>query len=195
MSSMRNGLASIHRFRDVNQFRKYFAEWRIVRPTEREVEFAVERIEPVIHRLSQRIGLINSVRGTDFILRFLHCGESAGGKKRENCGAEASDAGTWHEDGTAKNVCVDLVENRIFLRNTAGVDDAANGDAVLGHAIENDASVEGSTFDGGEKFVLCGGLQIPAERDAAQIGIDEDRAIAVVPGHAKQTSLSGAIGI
>jgi hypothetical protein len=25
---------------------------------------------------------------------------------------------------------------------------------VLGHAIENDASVAGSTFDGGEKFVL-----------------------------------------
>ena len=63
-------------------------------------------------------------------------------------------AGTWHEDGTAKNVCVDRVENRIFLRNTASVDDAANGDAVLGHAIENDASVEGGTFDGGAKFVL-----------------------------------------
>jgi hypothetical protein len=124
MSSMRNGFAPIHRFRDVNQFRKYSAEWRIVRLTERKVEFAVERIEPVIHRLSQGIGLKDFVRRADFILRFLHCGESAGGKKRENCGAEASDAGTWHEDGTAKNVCVDLVKNRIFLRNTAGVYDA-----------------------------------------------------------------------
>jgi hypothetical protein len=114
MPSTRDGLAAVHRFRDVNQFRKYSAEWRIVRPTEREGEFAVERIEPVIHRLSQRVGLINFVQGTDLILRFLHCGESAGSKKRENCGAEARDTGTWHEDGTAKNVCVDMVENRIF---------------------------------------------------------------------------------
>jgi hypothetical protein len=139
---MRNGFASIHRFRGVNQFRKYSAEWRIVRPTERQVEFAVERIEPVIHRLGQGIGLKDSMRRADLVLRFFHVAESAGGKKRENCRAEASDAGTWHEDGTAKNVCADPVEHRIFLRNTAGVDDAANGDAVLGHAIENDASMK-----------------------------------------------------
>src|SRR5258707_14483954 len=105
MSSMRNGFAPIHRFRDVNQFRKYSAELRIVRLTEREVECAVERIEPVIHRLSQGIGLKDFVRRADFILRFLRCGESAGGKKRENCGAEASDAGTWPEDGKCRWSC------------------------------------------------------------------------------------------
>src|SRR5258708_17591112 len=98
MSSMRNGFAPIHRFRDVNQFRKYSAEWRIVRLTEREVEFAVERIEPVIHRLSQGIGLKDFVRRADFILRFLPCGENAGGKKRENFRAGANGARTLHED-------------------------------------------------------------------------------------------------
>ena len=87
--------------------------------------------------------------------------------------------------GPTKNVGVDLVENVIFLRNAAGVDDALDGDAVFGHAIENDAGVEGGAFDGGEEFVLRRGLQIPAESDAAQIGIDEDGAVAVVPGHAE----------
>ena len=65
--------------------------------------------------------------------------------------------------------------------------------AVFGHAIENHASVKGGAFDGGEEFVLRCALQIPSEGDAAQVGIYEDGAIAVVPGHAEQAGLAGAI--
>jgi hypothetical protein len=81
---------------------KYSAEWRIVRLAEREVEFAVERIEPVIHRLSQGIGLINFVRGTDFVLRLFHGGESAGGQK---CAKIAEPRPVTLELGTRTDVC------------------------------------------------------------------------------------------
>src|SRR5260221_8923588 len=62
------------------------------------------------------------------------------------------------------------------------------------HAIEDDPGMKSGAFDGSEEFVLRGGLQIPAESDAAEIGIDEHRAVAVVPGHAEQTGLAGAVG-
>src|SRR5438034_6613347 len=48
---------------------------------------------------------------------------------------------------------------RSLLRNAAGVDDAAHGDPVLLHALENDTRVQGGAFDGREQFVLRGGLK------------------------------------
>ena len=53
------------------------------------------------------------------------------------------------------------------MRNAAAVDDAVDGDAVLLHAFEDDAGMEGGAFDGGEEFVLGGGGETPAEGDAA----------------------------
>src|SRR5438034_10449729 len=82
---------------------------------------------------------------------------------------------------------------RSLLRNAAGVDDAAHGDPVLLHALENDTRVQGGAFDGREQFVLRGGLKVPAKGDAAQVGIDQNRAVAIVPGDAQQASLAGAI--
>ena len=79
------------------------------------------------------------------------------------------------------------------MRDAAGVDDAVDGHAVLGHALEDDAGVEGGAFDGGEELVLRGVDEVPAEGDAAELGIDEDGAVAVVPGEAEQAGLAGAI--
>ena len=61
-----------------------------------------------------------------------------------------------HQDGLAQHVGVHLVEHRVLLRNAAAVDDAADGHAVLLHALQDDARVEGGAFDGGEQFVLRG---------------------------------------
>ena len=81
------------------------------------------------------------------------------------------------------------------MRNAAGVDDAIDAHAVLGHALENDARVERGALDGGEKFVLRGVDQVPSERDAAQLGIHQHGAIAVVPAQAQQAGLSGFIRV
>ena len=102
------------------------------------------------------------------------------------------DAG-GHEHGLVEHVGVDLIEHGVVLRDAAGVDDALDGDAVLGHALEDDAGVEGGAFDGGEELVLRGVDEVPAERDAAEFGIDEHGAVAVVPGEAQQAGLAGAI--
>ena len=67
------------------------------------------------------------------------------------------------------------------------------GDAVLRHALENDARVERRAFDGGEQLVLRRMRQIPAQRDAAQFRIHQHRAVAVVPGQPQQPGLAGAI--
>jgi hypothetical protein len=64
---------------------------------------------------------------------------------------------------------------------------------MLLHAIQNDPRVQGGALNGSEQFVLRGSLEIPTKSDAAQVGIDEDGAIAIVPSHAKQASLPRAI--
>ena len=79
------------------------------------------------------------------------------------------------------------------MRDAAAVDDALRGRSVFAEAIEDHAGVESSAFDGGEQFVLRGVQQVPSDGHAAEIGIDQDRAVAVVPGHAQQAGLAGAI--
>ena len=126
-------------------------------------------------------------------MSFFDGVEGAGGEQGEDAGAEAGGDAGGHQDGFAEHVGVDLVEHGVVLRNAAGVDDAVDGHAVLGHALEDDAGVEGGAFDGGEELVLRGVDQVPAEGDAAEFGIDEDGAVAVVPGEAQQAGLAGAI--
>ena len=73
------------------------------------------------------------------------------------------------------------------------MDDAFDREAVLLHAFENDARVDGGAFDRGEEFVLRGVRQIPAERHSAEFGIHQHRAIAIVPGESQKTGFARAI--
>src|SRR3954470_10015671 len=61
------------------------------------------------------------------------------------------------------------------------------------HAVKNHSGVECCPFDGRKQLVLRGALQIPSECYAAQVGIYKNGAIAIVPGHAQQSCLTGAI--
>ena len=105
--------------------------------------------------------------------------------------AEAGGHAGGNQHGLAQHVGVDLIEHGVVLRNAAGVDDAVHRHAVLGHALQDNARVKGRALDGREKLVLRGVHQIPAEGDAAQFGIDQHGAVAVVPGEAQQAGLSG----
>ena len=131
--------------------------------------------------------------GAHLLLRGFDGREDAGGELREDAGAEAGGRRGGHEHGLVEHVGVDLVEHGVVLRDAAGVDDALDGHAVLGHALEDDAGVEGGAFDGGEELVLRGVDEVPAEGDAAELGVDEHGAVAVVPGEAQQAGLAGAI--
>src|SRR5205807_8529346 len=58
---------------------------------------------------------------------------------------------------------------------------------------EDDARVQGGAFDGGKQFILRRGLEIPAESNAAKVGIYKHGAITIVPGDTEQAGLPGAI--
>ena len=135
------------------------------------------------------------MRGTDPILRFLDGFESARGHKSKDCRSQTDYALARNQHRAAQDVSIDLVERIVFLRNAAGVDHAFDVYAVSGHAVENDARMKRCAFDGCKEFILRRALQIPAERDAAKVGVHEHRAVAVIPGHAQQAGLSGAIFI
>ena len=101
------------------------------------------------------------------MLCFFNGFERTGGEQRKDAGAEACWRAVGNEDGFVEDVGVDLVENGVVLGDATGVDDAFDGDAVLGHALEDDAGVEGCAFDGSEELVLRGVEEIPAKGDAA----------------------------
>ena len=53
--------------------------------------------------------------------------------------------------------------------------------------------MQGGAFDGGKQFILRRGLEIPAESNAAKVGIYKHGAITIVPGDTEQAGLPGAI--
>src|SRR5258708_21063914 len=144
--------------RNVNEFGKDSAEWGLIRPAQREIEFAIERIQLVVNRFCGGIRTENFVQRADFVLSFFDGFEYSRGEKREDSRAQASDAGTGNEDRAAENVGVNLIEDRVFLRDAAGIDDAFYGAGVFRHAIENDAGMKTGAFDGSTEFVLRAAL-------------------------------------
>jgi hypothetical protein len=162
---------------------------------ESEVGLAVERVELLVGGVGFQLGVEGAVAGAELVLDGFDGGEGFGGEHGEDAGAEAGGDVGGDEDGLAEDVGVDLIEDGIVLGDAAGVDDAVDRNAVLGEALEDDAGVEGGAFDGGEELVLSGVDEVPAEGDAAELGIDEDGAVAVVPGEAEEAGLSGTVAV
>ena len=117
--------------------------------------------------------------------------KSPAARKAKMTEPRRGDVAVGDEHGLAEDVGVDLVERGVALGDAAAVDDAADGGAVLLHAVEDDAGVHGGAFDGGEELVRGGVGEVPAEGDAAERGVDEHGAVAVVPGEAQQAGLAG----
>ena len=119
--------------------------------------------------------------------------ERAGGEEREDGGAEAGDVALGHQDRLAEHVGVDRLSTSFFCGMPPPLMMRWTGTPCSLHALEDDAGVEGGAFDGGEELVLRGVGEAPAERDAAEFGVDQDGAVAVVPGEAQQAGLAGAV--
>src|SRR5271170_1538981 len=177
----------------LDQLGQNIAELRVVWPAKGKIRLFVKGVERVVRFLCGRLRREDGVAGADFILGFFDGFEGARGEEREDGGTKADDAFCGNQDRPAEDVGVDLIEHLVFLRDAAGVDGALDGYAIFRHAVEDDAGVEGCALDGGEEFVLRSALQIPTEGDAAQIGIDEDGAVAVIPGDAEKSGLPSAI--
>ncbi len=80
-----------------------------------------------------------------------------------------------------------------MLRHAARVDDAVDANVMLGHAFQYDPRVHRGAFDGGKELILRSVQQVPTECDTAKLGIDQHRAVSVVPAKPQQAGLSGAI--
>jgi hypothetical protein len=77
-----------------------------------------------------------------------------------------------------------LIEDAALLRNAAAVDDSIHRRSSLLHALKNDAGVQSGSLDGSEELILSHVHQVPAQGDAAEIGIDQNGPVTVVPCHA-----------
>ena len=73
-----------------------------------------------------------------------------GRQKGEDRRTQAGDRSFGHQHGHVEHIRIDLVEHRVLLRDAPTVDDAAYGDTMLFHALQNDTRVEGGAFNGGE---------------------------------------------
>src|SRR5260370_3665060 len=181
----------MRRFRQLNQAREQIPEFHGLRATEGKIDFAVGLVELVVCALRGNMGLKHFVLRTDLVWGFLNGLENASGEKRKNRRTEADNVTRGNKHGPPQHICIDLIQDVVFLGNASGVDHAADDDAVLFHAIQDDARVQRSAFYGGEQFVLRGGLQISAESNAAQVSVYEDGASAIVPREAEEASFTG----
>ena len=129
------------------------------------------------------------MRWTNLILRLFDRLECARREERKDGGTEAHDCFTRNQHRSSQNVRINLVQDVVLLRNAARINNASDVHAMSGHAVEDHARVERSAFNGGKQLVLSRALEIPAPRDATQVGIYQNRAVAIVPGHAEQTGL------
>ena len=150
-------------------------------------------VQPFIHALRRRLGRVDRVGRADPLLRLADRLERPRGQECEDRRADPGHLARRRQHRPAQNIRVDLVERRIALRNPAAIDHSQRRRAVFAHPVENHARMEGRSLDGCEKLILRGRLQVPAQRDAAQIRIHQHGAVAVVPGQAQEAGLPGAI--
>ncbi len=95
--------------------------------------------------------------------------------------------------GTPNTFAYTRFKTSFFCGIPPRVDHTTNRHAVLGHPLEDDARVQRGALDRREQFVARVVIQIPPERDAAEVGVHENRAVAVVPGEAEQSRLAGPV--
>src|SRR5713226_4797405 len=118
-----------------------------VRAPKSEVEFAVQSVKLLVCLSSPRIGFDNAILRAKRVLRFLQRAKRAGGQCCENRGAEAGDVRFGNEHGFIQHIGVNAIQHFIFLRDAAGIDDPADWDAMLFHAFQDNAGVEGRALN------------------------------------------------
>ena len=164
-----------------------------VRRAQGKVRIAKKPEEAIVARRLGGVGGEGLEGRAKRILRLFDRLEISRREEREDHRTERSDVALRHQHRLAQDVGVDLVELRILLRNASAVDDAVDRRAVLLHALEDDAGVQRGALDRGVQLVGSGVVQVPAEGDAAQRGVHQHGAVAIIPGKPEQAGLPRAI--
>src|SRR5579862_4994345 len=140
----------VRRLGDSNQRGQDSAEDAVLGIAEGKIKFAVKQIELVVNPLLGFVRLEDPVRRANFSLRLLDGLKCSSREECEDCRTQAGYAFAWHQYRPPQHIGVDAVQYIVFLRNTAGVDNALDRDPMVSHAVEDDAGMERGAFNGGE---------------------------------------------
>src|SRR5882724_3676608 len=121
------------------------------------------------------------VARAECFLRFLYGLVCTGGEECEYGGTDAGRVALRDQNGFVHDAGINAIERFVLLRDPAGIDDAAHRHPVLLHPLENYARVKGRSFNRREELILRRAGEPPSDGGAAQLGIYEHRAVAVVP--------------
>src|SRR2546423_10941919 len=151
----------------------------LLRPAKRKIPLSTEGIERVVYPLRRRFRRKYRVLRANLILSFFHLLERPRGEKSENRRTQTDDALARNENRPIQHIRVDLIEYVVFLRNATCIDHALDVHTMLGHAIQDDPSMQGSAFDRRKQFILGGALQVPTEGNPSQVRVYKHRAVSV----------------
>src|SRR5690242_20710419 len=158
-----------------------------------KIQIAEQRIKFGIYLLRLGIGCEGLVFGADSGLRLFYRFECARGQEGKDGRTQCHHVAVGHQHGAPQNIGVNLVKNWVFQRNSAGIDYTLDLHLVLQHPVQDDPDMKRGALDGGKQFLLRRALQVPAQSDAAQVRINQHSPVAVIPGHAQQSGLAGAV--
>ena len=116
-----------------------------------------------------------------------HGGEHGRPEGRRLSGGGDPERSTGH-------VRVDLHQHPVALGQAAAGHDLIDSDAALLEGVDDDPRTEGRGLDQGPVYLGRGRGQGHTEQDSGQIGIDQDRAVAVPPVERQQPGLAGHQG-
>lgn len=106
---------------------------------------------------------------------------SADDGAEDGCAEGAGLRGAGDLDGAVGDVGVDLHDEGVFGSDAAAGDDVVDRDAVALDLVDDGECAEGGRFDEGAVEVSGRGGECFADDESGEEGIDEDRAVAVVP--------------
>src|SRR3984885_10149394 len=113
---------------------------------------------------------------------------------RTDCGAESAClTGAGDLDDAAGDVGIDLHEQRILLRDSAGAHNLVRRHAVLAEALDDRARPERRRLDQRAVDIGPRRRQILTEQQAGEALIDENGPIAVIPVEPQKAGLAWAL--
>ena len=164
-----------------------------LRGAEQLVQASVDRVNAIVGLGRRRIGRVGAGvgrGGRDH--RLGDPAEHAGGHGAEQRGAAGRHlAGVGDADLHAADVGDQLHGQRAALGDPAAGDDLRQGDAVLGEVVDDPPVAEGDRLEQRPIDLLGGALQREPEDRAGQVGVGQDRAVAVEPIQRDQAGLAG----
>src|SRR5579885_2359241 len=150
---------------DLSQIRQYIAQRGSLRIAlaERKVHLAIKRKQAVVDCVGPGVRLDRFIGEAHLFLRCLDRRKRFCCQQRKDARAKTRRNPSRNKHWLAQYVCINLVQHLVVLWNASGVDYAVYRNTISGHALEDDAGVEGSAFNCGIEFVLRCVNQVPSE--------------------------------